>query len=44
MEKEIEKIKVIYADCNLTDEEALEIYKAMSLNYKLTPLIGGYFF
>ena len=28
MEKEIEGLKEIYADCNLTDEEALEIYKA----------------
>ena len=28
MEKEIEKIKEIYADCNPTDEEAMEIYKA----------------
>jgi hypothetical protein len=28
MEKELEKIKETYADCNLTDEEAMEIYKA----------------
>ena len=28
MEKEIERLKEIYADCNLTDEEAMEIYKA----------------
>ena len=28
MEKELERIKEIYADCKLTDEEALEIYKA----------------
>jgi hypothetical protein len=28
MEKEIERIKEIYADCNLTVEEAMEIYKA----------------
>jgi hypothetical protein len=42
MEKEIERIKEIYADCNVTDEEALEIYKAENCDDMLAGTIWAY--